>query len=263
MIHKRTLEAVEYDKIKDYFTSLCISEAGRQLAQELEPFSQAGEAMDAYALYNQARVWMAEPGAQKYVLAAFPDTRPLLDRLDSGHMEGSRHAFRLDLDSFWALREMLREAKKAVDFIDTESAPQKWPALLSLIQAAPLPQQLLAALNRCISDDGLLKDQSSPELYRLRNEMRSLHQNCLRRVKDYAQQYNMLPYLQDEFMTLASDRYVLPLKANFKGRMQGIIHDWSQTGETCYFEPLFLVEVNNRLQELKHEEREEERKILE
>ena len=66
-------------------------------------------------------------------------------------------------------------------------------------------------------------------------------------------QYNMLAWLQDEFMTLSSDRYVLPLKANFKGRMQGIIHDWSQTGETCYFEPMFLVEINNRLQELKRE----------
>lgn len=44
--------------------------------------------------------------------------------------------------------------------------------------------------------------------------------------------------------------------------MQGIIHDWSQTGETCYFEPMFLVEINNRLQELKREEREEERKVL-
>ena len=63
-------------------------------------------------------------------------------------------------------------------------------------------------------------------------------------------------------MTLSSDRYVLPLKANFKGRMQGIIHDWSQTGETCYFEPMFLVEINNRLQELKREEREEEHKVL-
>ena len=64
-------------------------------------------------------------------------------------------------------------------------------------------------------------------------------------------------------MTLASDRDGLPLKANFKGRLQGIIHDWSQTGETCYFEPMFLVEINNRLQELKRQEREEERKVME
>lgn len=263
MIHKRTLEALEFGKIKAYFTGLCISEAGRKLAAELAPLSGAKEAEDAIKLYNEARTWIAEPGPQKYVLATVPNIAPLLDRIEPGNSEHYRSRFYVDLDSFWALREMLREAKKAVESIDTESAPIKWPALLDLSQKSPLPDQLLAALNRCISDDGLLKDQSSPELFRLRSEMRSLHQNCLRRVKDYANQYNMAPYLQDEFMTLASDRYVLPLKANFKGRMQGVIHDWSQTGETCYFEPIFLMEVNNRLQELKHEEREEEHRILE
>lgn len=263
MIHKRTLEALEFSKIKDYFASLCISEAGRKLAKELKPYIAEKDAEDALKLYEQARVWQDEPASQKYLLTAIPDVHSFLDMAEKKNGEHSRSPFRPDLDSFWALREMLREAKKALDSIDTESAPIKWPALLALSKAAPLPDQLLAALNRCISDDGLLKDQSSPELYRLRCEMRSLHQNCLRRVKDYVNQYNMAHYLQDEFMTLASDRYVLPLKANFKGKMQGIIHDWSQTGETCYFEPIFLMEVNNRLQELKHEERQEEQRILE
>lgn len=96
----------------------------------------------------------------------------------------------------------------------------------------------------------------------VRGELRRLHLQCLRKVKEFAVQYNILQYLQDEYMTLASDRYVLPLKANFKGRIQGIIHDYSNTGETCYFEPMFLVELNNRLQELKREEREEERRVL-
>ena len=157
---------------------------------------------------------------------------------------------------------MLRLARDAHASIAQPEAATRWPHLLAMADGSPLPVQLTAALLRCISDDGLLRDESSPELYRLRGELRRLHQSCMRKVKDFAQQYNMLAYLQDEFMTLSSDRYVLPLKANFKGRMQGIIHDWSQTGETCYFEPMFLVEINNRLQELKREEREEERKVL-
>ena len=167
-----------------------------------------------------------------------------------------------DAEAFWALREMLRQAQAARQSIAVPEAERQWPRLLALADAEPLPVQLTAALNRCISDDALLKDESSPELYQVRVELRRLHQSCMRKVKDYAVQYNMLHYLQDEFMTLSSDRYVLPLKSNFKGRMQGIIHDWSQTGETCYFEPMFLVDINNRLQELKHEEREEERKVL-
>ena len=63
-------------------------------------------------------------------------------------------------------------------------------------------------------------------------------------------------------MTISSDRYVLPLKTSYKGKLPGIIHDYSQTGETCYFEPLFLVELNNSLQELKQEERQAEQKLL-
>lgn len=261
MIHKRTLEAVEFGKIKDYFVSLCNSEAGRELARSLEPLASVEEARKAQELYAQTQIWASEPGTDKYAPASFPDTRGLFKRIGKKRGESSL-SFRPDIETFWAMREMLRSAKSAVSSISVPEASEKWPALLDLAQSRPLPDKLLCALNRCVSDDALLKDQSSPELFRLRSEMRSLHQSCLRKVKDYAQQYNMLPYLQDEFMTLSSDRYVLPLKANFKGRMQGIIHDWSQTGETCYFEPIFLVEVNNRLQELKHEEKEEEQKIL-
>lgn len=259
MIHARTLQALEFGKIIEQLAALCCSGPGRERALALSPLPDSEAVTLAVRLYDEAAVWAAQPRSGHsagFSLAAFPDVGSLLRAPAPGRET------RPDADAFWALREMLRQAQAAHAAIATPDAPQLWPHLLTLAEAAPLPVQLTAALLRCISDDGLLKDESSPELYRLRNELRRLHQSCMRKVKDFALQYNMLPYLQDEFMTLSSDRYVLPLKANFKGRMQGIIHDWSQTGETCYFEPMFLVEINNRLQELKHEEREEEQKVL-
>lgn len=262
MIHPRTLQALEFDKIIAALAARCMSAPGKALAQALKPLPDMESAHRALRLYEEAALWAAtpEPGTGKpFALSAFPDISALLQTTDMA--EGSRRAIP-DAEVFWALRELLRLATRAHASITVAEAGRQWPLLLELAETAPLPVQLTAALNRCISDDALLRDESSPELYRLRNEMRRLHQGCLRKVKAFAQQYNLLAYLQDDFMTLSSDRYVLPLKANFKGRVQGIIHDWSQTGETCYFEPLFLVEVNNRLQELKHEEREEERKVL-
>ncbi len=256
MIHPRTLHSLEFDKVVAYLESLCISSAGRILAAATKPLENADEAARAFSMLAEYQIWVSSPTNIKFTLTAYPDVAILLDNLG---LPGQSSP---DLDAFWALRQMLREAKKAHDSLCDAAHCQHWPHLHELAQSCDMPEQLIAALNRCISDDGYLKDESSPGLYRLRNELRALHQGCLRKVRDYAQQYNMLPYLQDEFMTLSSDRYVLPLKANFKGRMQGIIHDWSQTGETCYFEPMFLVEINNRLQELKHEEREEERKII-
>lgn len=254
MIHPRTLQALEYGKVAAYIADLCVSTAGRARAQHLAPLADALSAEQELELYSQATVWNAACG---FPLVSFPDVSGILEVCDG---MGARDSF--DLDAFWAMREMLREAQKAVSSINQPQGVTDWPALLALATATPLPETLLAALNRCISDDGRFKDESSPELWRIRNELRSLHQNCLRKVKDFARQYNIGQYLQDEFMTLASDRYVLPLKANFKGRLQGIIHDWSQTGETCYFEPIFLVDINNRLRELKREEAAEERNLL-
>lgn len=264
MIHPRTLQALEFDKIIAALAERCISSPGRALALGVAPLPGADAAILALRLYDEAALWAATPEAstgKPFVLAAFPDVSGLLRSTEPDATRASSSTAP-DAEAFWALRELLRQATRAHASIATPAAAEQWPLLLQLAEETPLPAQLAAALNRCISDDALLRDESSPELYRLRSEIRRLHQSCLGKVKDFARQYNLAPYLQDDFMTLSSDRYVLPLKANFKGRVQGIIHDWSQTGETCYFEPLFLVEINNRLQELKHEEREEERKIL-
>ena len=124
------------------------------------------------------------------------------------------------------------------------------------------PLKTASGISRCLDVEGQIKDESSPDLLAVRQEIRSIHQRCTKRVKDFILQENMGQAVQDEFMTVSSDRYVLPIKANFKNKTKGIIHDYSQTGETCYFEPMFLVETNNRLQELKREEREEEYKVL-
>lgn len=260
MIHARTLQALEFHRITEQLAALCISGVGRGRARALAPLPDAAAVAAAARVHEEAADWAGRPaeGGAAFSLSAFPDVSGLLAAAAPEHSR----AFNPDVDAFWALREVLRLAKEAHASIAVPDAAQRWPHLLALAQDSPLPVQLTAALLRCISDDGLLRDESSPELCRLRGELRRLHQNCMRKVRDFALQYNMLAWLQDEFMTLSSDRYVLPLKANFKGRMQGIIHDWSQTGETCYFEPMFLVEINNRLQELKREEREEERKVL-
>lgn len=255
MIHPRTLDSLEFGKVTAFLASLCVSAAGKKLALAISPYPLPEDAQKEAALYEESRVWTTS-SRENFTLTSFPDIGDIFRNQDL-------RSQKLDLDAFWALREILRLAQRALSSITTQEGAGSWPALVELAQSSPFPDQLLAALNRCMSDDGLLKDESSPELYRLRCEIRQLHQNCLRKVKEFAERYNIIPYLQDEFMTLASDRYVLPLKANFKGRLQGIIHDWSNTGETCYFEPIFLVEINNRLRELKHEEHEEEKRILE
>ncbi len=267
MIPARTFTALEFDKVLEHLANKCLSASAKTAALALRPLQSAHAATEAARLHDECRTWAALAegamhGSDKkgFRMASFPDVSSIAPFLRAPHAL-------LDLDALWTLREVLRMAHQAALSVKTlaESAQGEntWPRLVALVEASPLPEALTQALRRCLGDDGNIRDESSPELLLVRTELRRLHQSCLRRVKDFANEYNILHYMQDSFMTLASDRYVLPLKSNFKGRLQGIIHDWSQTGETCYFEPMFLVEVNNNLQDLKRQEREEERKILE
>ena len=251
----RTLKALEFGKVLEHLAGSCVSEAGRRVSLGLLPLGDADAVNAAHTLFDEVRTWSAHSG---FRLADFPDLEGLFPHLEKVAVSVSSAP--LDADALWALRETLLQGRKAVQSVNENGA--MWPALRDLVASMPLPEMTLSALSRCLGDDGLIKDESSPELMLVRGELRRLHLMCLRKVKDFAVQYNIAQYLQDDYMTLASDRYVLPLKSNFKGRIQGIIHDYSNTGETCYFEPLFLVEQNNRLQELKREERDEERKVL-
>ena len=251
----RTIKALEFGKVLEHLAGLCVSEAGRRVSLGLFPLRDADAVNAAHTLFDEVRTWSAHSG---FRLSDFPDLEGLFPHLEKAAVSPSSAP--LDADALWALRETLLQGRKAAQSINENGA--MWPSLRDLVASMPLPEMTLSALSRCLGDDGLIKDESSPELMLVRGELRRLHLMCLRKVKDFAVQYNIAQYLQDDYMTLASDRYVLPLKSNFKGRIQGIIHDYSNTGETCYFEPLFLVEQNNRLQELKREEREEERKVL-
>lgn len=251
----RTIKALEFGKVLEHLAGLCVSEAGRRVSLGLFPLRNADAVNAAHTLFDEVRTWSAHSG---FRLSDFPDLEGLFPHLEKAAVSPSSAP--LDADALWALRETLLQGRKAAQSINENGA--MWPSLRDLVASMPLPEMTLSALSRCLGDDGLIKDESSPELMLVRGELRRLHLMCLRKVKDFAVQYNIAQYLQDDYMTLASDRYVLPLKSNFKGRIQGIIHDYSNTGETCYFEPLFLVEQNNRLQELKREEREEERKVL-
>ena len=257
MIHKRTLHALEFDRILQRLSALCQTDTGRERALHLLPFNREDDVLAAQRLYDESLTF-ATQGKVSLSFGNFPDVSDFLLMVSQ---RGAARA-RLDSEAFWALRTVLGLAMQYRDAICVPEGEKSWPGLRALATNPPLPEALHHALMRCLGDDGNIRDEASPELFQIRSEIRGIHQTVLRRVRSYAEKYNILGYLQDEFMTLSSDRYVLPFKATYKNKLQGIIHDWSQTGETCYFEPMFLIELNNRVQELKREEREEERKVL-
>lgn len=247
----RTLSLLEFPKVLQALGAHAASEPGREACLSLAPLADNALATRESELFRQAKDWS---GLAKIRLGDFPPLDGLFDILER------EHGF-LDLDALVALKHVLLLTRDVLDSMEGDAA-ERWPLLAENLHASSWPAKVWSMLKRCIADDGSMREQSSPELLSARQEIRRIHQQCTRKAKDFVMKHNLGEYLQDDFMTISSDRYVLPLRTNFKGRLQGVIHDYSQTGETCYFEPLFLVDLNNTLQELKQEEREAERQVL-
>jgi DNA mismatch repair protein MutS2 len=250
---ERSLHALELPGVLACLAGFALSEAGSRACLALRPYSSYEDIARQSALFEQGRLWMEHSGAR---LEPFADIEGLLRAIC---VPGTVP----DADDLFILRQVLlqgRELAKSMD--DPPGGAVVWPLWEDISQSLAIPNMSIAALCRCLSDEGTLRDEASPELALARGELRRLYQSCSRKVGQYVLEYNIAHYLQDSFVTISSDRYVLPLKANFKGRLQGVVHEDSQTGETCYFEPMFLVELNNRLQELKREERRAMRAVL-
>jgi len=250
-MESRTLSLLEFPKVLKRLAELAASEPAVAACRMLTPLGDPGllareqqKLVEALELRRDAA----------FHFSPFPDIEPLLAVVSSERRV-------LDLDALVALSQVLAQVAALREALARGEAAG--PSLLrDIVADTPWPKKTQAALTRCIAPDGRLRDESSPELFSVRQEIRSIHQTILNRVKEFVSEKDLGPFLQDDYVTISSDRYVLPLRTNFKGRIPGIIHDYSQTGETVYVEPFFLVEVNNRLQELKNEEREAEARVL-
>ena len=242
----RTISMLEFPKILQRLSEGAVSSPGKKACLETAFIDDPGKLDQESALLREIISCHRE---YRPVLNFFPDIIPYLNDL-------SRPEAVLDLESLWDFSSLLSEAQRSLAFF-REIDSDRFPLLSSFAGDLSWPEKLFAALGRCIGPSGEIRDESSPGLYSTREEIRSIRQQCARKVNESQTISNISHYLQDEYLTISSDRYVLALKANFKGRIQGIIHDYSQTGETCYFEPFFLTELNNKLQTLKRQEREE------
>ena len=250
-MESRTINMLEFSKVLQRLSNEAVSQPGKHACLEISFFEDPGKLESELILLREIISCYDEYGP---ALNFFPDITPYFSDL-------LRQDAVLDTEDLWDISAFLNEADGFSTLIK-EIDPERFPVLKAMNAELAWPEKFMAALKRCLGPTGEIRDESSPGLYSIREEIRSIRQLCAKKVNESLTLSNISHYLQDEYLTISSDRYVLALKANFKGRLQGIIHDYSQTGETCYFEPFFLTDLNNKLQKLKRQEREELRAVL-
>lgn len=158
--------------------------------------------------------------------------------------------------------EIVANARRFFGRIQPEGALQT-PRLSRMAAKLGYHEDLVRLARETFDASGELRDSASPELGRLRYERDQITARARDQAERILRSEEYQPYLQDQFVTLREDRFVLPLRASFKSMGLGIVHDTSRTGETVFVEPSALVDLNNRLKVAEIEIRRESRRILE
>ncbi|HET7296136.1 MAG TPA: hypothetical protein VFI66_03295, partial [Gemmatimonadales bacterium] len=224
---------------------------GRERALELRPWLDLGEIGHALAETRQGRAALGLAGAPPWEL--IPDVRPTLEsvRVPGGVAEGVELAALIPvLDAAARLRAYGRGIAEVA------------PDLNAAFTALPQEKALGDLLRRSLDQDGRLRDEASPNLSRLRRRVRDLRKDIVKTLEGYFQSPAAETTFQERYVTVRHGRYVLPVRAEVKGRVRGIVHDRSQSGATLFVEPEGVVEANNDLVQATREEETEALRVL-
>ncbi len=249
MIEKQLI-TLEFTKILEKLAGFTMFSASRELALALRPSPFLAEVRNRQAETTEAdrllsvKVNLGVGGAR--------DVRPNVTRARQG-------ATLLALE-LMEIRQTLiaaRELKRTIVRL-----AQDYPHLADIAERIDECPGVVNEIGQAIDERGEIKSSASPELARIRRELEVAHSRIMEKLNRLlsSTQYNR--YLQEALITQREGRYVVPLRAEFKGKIQGIIHDQSASGATLFIEPLTTVELNNRWRQLQLDEEEEIRRIL-
>ncbi len=247
---EKTLVTLEYHKILERLAGYASFSASAELARELRPVNQLDEAILRQQRTAEAVKLLSI--RSETTIGGATDIRPLVDRAGRGAV--------LLATELLEVKNTLISARELGRMF--ERLGGQFPLLT--VGAAPLlpPGGLIEAISQAVSERGEILDNASPRLASIRREIKVAYDRLMSRLERMINDPKMQPMLQEQLITQRNGRYVIPLRADFKGRVRSIVHDQSSSGQTVFVEPLVVVEMNNQWHELQLAERDEERRIM-
>ena len=246
----RTLRVLEFDKIRERMARHASFSLGRERVLALLPTDDIREAQGWQAETREARTLLEEKSDVH--LGGVHDSRGLVE-------QAVRGATLLPMDLL-DIRSTLVRARTLHRLL-TRLGDQ-FPHIADVAARIATPGDLIEEIARCIDERGEVLDSASDALARIRRTLREAHGALMERLQRIVASSTNAPYLQEPIVTQRQGRYVIPLRAEFKGRIPGLVHDQSGSGATLFIEPLAVVDLNNRWREAQLAEDEEIHRIL-
>ena len=246
---EKALKTLEYQKILDMLKTHVSSERARELADETRPTDDK----------NLAESWLAETfEADKILYEQSLDPNFAIDNIVTS-LERTRKLSNLTMAELLKIARVLKVSRILKNTLSRAiDADVIKGYSFGLFTNLPLEERI----DKSIISDTEMSDDASPALRQIRIKIRRTNENVKLKLQSYVTQGKYQKYLQDNIVTMRGDRYVIPVKSEFKGAMQGLVHDQSASGQTLFIEPLAVVELNNELKTLLIEEQQEIEKIL-
>ena len=254
-MNPKTYKTLEYTKIIERLTELASSPLGREMCEKLEPSIDLDEITLLQKQTSDALSRLWKKGAVSF--SGTRDIRGSLKRLEIGSTLSAKEI--LDISSVLNVALRIKPLAKISDKDDSDEYEDSLAEYFSSIEPlSPVNNEL----KRCIIAEDEIADDASANLSSIRRSIKSTNDKIHNLINSMVNSSTVRTYLQDNVVTMRNGRYCLPVKAEYKSSMPGMIHDQSATGSTIFVEPMGVVQMNNELSELAIKEQREIEKIL-
>ena len=251
-MQEKSLKVLEFYKIRDMLVERAASGLGKARCAALVPVSDIREIERMQAETEEASTLVARTGVQP--ISAFDDVQAQVARAKVGGILSPK-----DLLLCARLMQTARSVRRTLVGEKDEAEETETPHLVGLARALYPMRRLEEEIFAAILSEEEIADSASPGLASVRRKIRSANERIRDKLNGYLHSSSMARYLQDAIITMRQGRYVLPVRAEYRSQVPGIVHDQSSSGATLF---MAIVEINNDLRGLMGEERAEIEKIL-
>lgn len=250
-MNQKALRALEYPKIIQQLTDKASSAMGKELCRNLVPLTNIEEIRIMQAQTKDALTRLFQKGSISF--GSVKDVRGSLKRLEIGSTLG--------ISEILAICSLLENTNRVKAYARNDRSDGIPDSLDGMFQSLEPLTPLSSEIRRCILSEDEISDDASSTLRQIRRSMKRandrIHTQLGSLVNGSARNY-----LQDAVITMRNGRYCIPVKAEYKGQVPGMIHDQSATGATLFIEPMAIVKLNNDIRELELQEQKEIEVIL-
>jgi len=251
-MNKKVYKTLEYNKILTMLSSYAACDETKKRCLSLEPITDLYEIRHLQTTTADALSRLYKDSGVSFV--GIHNVHASLKRLDIGGALNTTELLRIC--------SLLEVAKRVKAYGRSAMDNEKQDSLSGLFAGIEPVSALCDEIKRCILSEEEIADDASPELFKIRKSIRGMNDRIHAQLTKLMNNSTTRTYLQDAVVTMRDGRYCLPVKAEAKGNVPGMMHDQSSTGSTLFIEPMAVVNLNNELKELQYEERREIVRIL-